>query len=250
MNKRTLCFLTVFAMALLPSTAFSITSLIGDVDGFGFVNPNDSWESAQNTDPDTDGDGILEAGEFLPDIDNDGAVHVGGNDEFDNRSASEKAATTGAQWTDISLEDFYDYPGDGAFGDSPADDAQFTFSFTAPVSGDPDFGADHFINVLFGDYDVTPLTINVDGTSHDMTTQDSDEDGLVQLAFATVPWTDMTDGEVVININASNEPYVALDYAYLSTEAGSAPVIPAPGAILLASIGAGLVGYLRRRKSL
>lgn len=233
----------IFVLALVETPVFAVQTLIGDVDGFGFVNPN-QYESAQGGLPDTDGDGIIEAGEYLPDLDNDGHVHVSGHDEFDNRSAIEASATNGAQWTDISMEDLY-----GTFGDSPADDAFFHFEFTKPVLGDSDYGVDHYINVLFGDYDVYPMTILVDGATVNLTTQGNDDDGLVQLAYAIVPWSDMEDGEVMIEINAANEPYVALDYAYLNTEHGSAPVVPVPGAFLLGSLGMGLVGWMRRRRT-
>ena len=241
------CAVGMLVLAVLSSAALGVTTLIGDVDGFGFVNPNASWQSAQNTSPDTDGDGVIESGEYLPDLDNDGAVHVGGNDEFDNRSVSEQAATNGAQWTDISLEDYY-----GTFGDSPADDAFFNFTFAVPLSGDSDYGVDHYINVLFGDYDVSPMSITVDGATVPLTAQSGGNDGLVQLAYATVPWVDMTDGQVNIEIYAPSEPYVTLDYAYLSTEHGSAPddCVPAPGAVLLGTLGAGLVGWMRRRRTL
>ena len=38
------------------------------------------------------------------------------------------------------------------------------------------------------------------------------------MAYATVPWSSMTDGQVVITIIAPNEPYLAFDYALLDTD--------------------------------
>jgi len=240
-------------LTLVATNANAVTMLIGDVDGFGFTNPN-IYENAQGGDPDTDGDGLIEPGEFLPDLDGDGKVHVTRSDEFDNRSASEASSTIGAQWTDVSLEDFYTDPSDQDpnFGDSPGDDAEFTFVFGVPVLGDSDFGVDHYINFVFGDYDVIPASINVDGVTVGLTTQSGTEDGLVQLAYADVAWASMTDGEVVISLFAPNEPYLAIDYAYLHTENEAAPpAVPLPAAVWLfgsALMGVAGVGYRRKKK--
>lgn len=242
MKKNIITAVSFSAMMAASTQVGAVTMLIGDVDGFGFSNPN-QYQSAQNTDPDTNGDGIIGAGEYLPDLDNDGHVWVNGNDQFDNRSSAEANATNGAQWTDISLEDFYN-----GFGDAPADDALFTFSFDVPTLGDVDFGVDHFINFIFGDYDVFPASIIVDGTQVALTKQASNQDGLVQLAYAAVSWADMLDGEVIIDVVAPNEPYVAIDYAYLHTEASAAPA-PVSSPTVLALMGAGLLGlgYTRRK---
>ncbi len=242
MKRNLIAASSTLALMLASGQAGAVTMLIGDVDGFGFTNPN-AYESAQNTNPDTDGDGIIEAGEYLPDLDNDGHVWVNGHDEFDNRSAAEASATNGAQWTDISLED-YAY----SFGDSPANNALFTFDFAVPVFGDSDYGVDHFINFIFGDYDVVPASIIVDGVNVALTAQSGAEDGLVQLAYATVSWADMLDGQVVIDMYAPNEPYVAIDYAYLHTTATAAPAdVSSPSALAL--LAAGLLGarVARRR---
>ena len=230
-------------MMVASMQASAVTMLIGDVDGFGFVDPNASYLSAQGTSPDTNGNGIIEAGEYLPDLDGDGGVWVNGTDEFDNRSTAEASATNGAQWTDISLENHYN-----GFGLNPADDALFTFNFAVPELGDIDFGVDHFINFVFADYDVFPASIIIDGTSVALTKQASNEDGLVQLAYAAVSWTDMIDGEVVIDLVAPNEPYVAIDYAFLHTEATAAP-IPAPTVLALMGLGLIGMGYTSRRKA-
>jgi hypothetical protein len=72
-------------------------------------------------------------------------------------------------------------------------------------------------------------------------------DGYIWRAYAPVSWADMLDGQVTIDIIAPGEPYIAFDYALLDTR----PVgVPAPGAVILGSIGVGLVGWLRRRRSL
>ncbi len=226
----------IFASALLTLTytsANAVTLLIGDVDGFGFANPNASYVNAQGGLPDTDGDGIIEPGEFLPNVGGGSAVNT--QDIFDNRSAAEIAATNGAQYTDRSLQNATVSP----------HNTTFDFTFAVPNIGDLDFGVDHFINLVFGDYDVVPTFLLVDGTQVNLTAQSAAQDGLVQLAFANVAWADMLDGEVTITLLAPNEPYLAVDYAFLHTENTAAPV-PAPATALLVVLG--LMG-LRSRLS-
>lgn len=198
--------LLCIAASSLPAAA--VTSLIGDVDGFGYPDPS-VLQAAYGGPVDTDGDGIVEAGEYLADFNHNGSVAIGSNDSFDNRDASELAATDGAQHTDVSIE-----------GNGNTDGRQFVFTFAVPQPGDSDYGVDHFINLVFGDYDVVPASLDVDGATVALTLQQNGagQDGLVQSAYATIPWTDMLDGEVIITIIAPNEPYLAFDYALLDTD--------------------------------
>ena len=201
--------LGVFAICALTLPAQAVTIVIGDIDGFG-IDPTGLVRAtgAPHTTPaDTDGDGLIEAGEYLPDWNKNGSVAIGSGDAFDFRSAGELAAVDGAQWTDYAI-----------IGSGAAHGAAFTFTFTVPVPGDLDFGVDHYINFVFGDYDVVPTDIDVDGTIVPLSLQGGGNDGLVQFASAPVLWTDMLDGQVVITVLAPNEPYLAFDYALLATD--------------------------------
>jgi hypothetical protein len=239
--KRNLLFLLAIFSAFLicfnPTASFAVSIINGDVDGFGFIDPNSLYDSAQGSFPDTDGDGIIEAGEFLPDLNDDGAVNT--IDTFDNRSIAESSSTLGAQWTDQSL--VYQ-------GSLPS----FTFNFSVPTIGDPDYEVDHYINLIFGDYDVSPASIEVDGVTVPLTLQGTNQDGLVQLAYADVTWANMLDGVVTIDVNAPSEPYIAIDYAFLNTVAGAPPQpptgVPEPSTILLLGFGIfGLLGSYTKR---
>ena len=226
-------FTLVVTLCFTSFSAHAVTLTIGDVDGFGFVNPNASYLSAQGALPDTNGNGIIEAGEYLPNLAGVASA-VNTEDVFDNRSAAETSATDGAQWTDRSLQS----------ATTPPHNKSFTFNFVVPTLGDLDYGVDHFINLIFGDYDVSPTSIVVDGVTTALTAQSNADDGLVQLAYATVDWNKMTDGQVVIKILAPNEPYLAVDYAYLHTENVAAPV-PAPASLLIFLVG---LAYATRRQ--
>ena len=200
-------FLTCLCALVLPRSGQAVTVAVGDADGFGIDPAGLMRASGTHTDPaDADGDGILEVGEFLPDWDLNGSCAVGSNDSFDFREADEVAGTDGWQHTDLAIE-----------GSGNADLIDFVFVFDVPVEGDADFGVGHFINFVFGDYDVVPTEIDIDGTTVELDVQGSGNDGLVQSAFAGVSWEAMTDGEVVITVHAPNEPYLAFDYTLLDT---------------------------------
>lgn len=203
MLRNTLFLLCCLAFGM--QSAQSVNQLVGDVDGFG-IEPN-GQVNTNGTPADIDGDGIIENGEFLPDWDRDGRVAVNSLDSFDNRSLAELSATNGAQHTDFSI-----------VGSGAAHNRQFIFNFSVPQPTDVDYGVDHFINFVFGDYDVFPASIVVDGQTISLTLQGGSQDGLVQMASAVVPWSSMLDGQVVITILARNEPYLAFDYALLDTD--------------------------------
>jgi hypothetical protein len=192
---------------LAPSTAMAVTVVIGDPDGFG-IDPTGLVRAGDGSEPaDTDGDGILEPGEFLPDWNADGMVATESGDFFDNRTGIEAGdSITGALWTDKSW-----------IGLAIADNATFTFFFDVPLAGEPDHGLPHYVNFMFGDYDAVPAEISIDGNVVELEHQSDAADGLVQVAFTPVPWEVMTDGEVVIEVFAPHEPYMAYDYLLLST---------------------------------
>jgi len=117
--------------------------------------------------------------------------------------------------------------GTGALSYDDNDDSVGTFfSFVSPITA---FGLD--------------ITTSPDST---VTIGGSISDSLVLTADTPSFWgvIDM-DGITSISFDASGGPLVGFD----AVSYGQA-VIPAPGAILLGSIGAGLVGWLRRRRTL
>jgi hypothetical protein len=196
---------------LLPATASAVTAIIGDPDGFGIDPAGRMRADDDHTNPaDVDGDGILEAGEYLPDWDLEGRCIVGGGDFFDLRDGAELAASDGAQWTDHAIE-----------GNGSADGATFSFSFPVPAVGDLGYGSTHFVTFVFGDYDVTPAEVVIDGEVVELERQDGPDDGLIQATFAAVPWTALTDGALDVVVSAPNEPYLAFDYALLARSRSS-----------------------------
>lgn len=202
----------------------AVSVRIGDIDGFGYTNVS-SLLGFDALPADRNGDGILGAGDVLPDIDQDGDMQLESGeigDVFDNRLASEKDPSNGARWTDITLSayaaqihaqfpDFYTAPG-------IADDAYFTFTFDVPNPGDADYGRNHYVSFLYADYDVEPMYAVVEGRQVILsgnTSAGTFQDGLIWRAYCEVPWSDMLDGEVTIEIVAPNEPFIAFDYAQL-----------------------------------
>jgi hypothetical protein len=201
--------LFVLTALLLPTPASAVTIVIGDADGFG-LQPTDGYvraDSSHTNPADVDGDGIIEADEFIPDFNANGSCAIGSGDSFDTRDALELASTIGAQHTDWAIE-----------GSGAANGIQFIFNFDVPEEGDFDYGVLHYINFIFGDYDVSPANLVIDGITVEMETQAGPDDGQVQAAFAAVPWDEMTDGEVIITVVAPNEPYLVFDFALLDTD--------------------------------
>ncbi|MBN2137631.1 MAG: hypothetical protein JW720_07485 [Sedimentisphaerales bacterium] len=244
-------FVAIVAMALCSTNALAVVSIIGDIDGFGFGSLA-GLVGYDGNPVDRNGNGILDSGDVMPDLDADGVVAAqpgGVGDIFDNRSPGE-AADLSAQWTDVSLSNEYtEAPGDPLW---KADDASFTFNFTLDPA-DPAYGQEHYVSFVYADYDTDVMEAVVEGDVVPLLGNPiipgGMEDGYIWAAYAPVDWDDMLDGVVVINIIAPGEPYVVFDYATLSPEPID-PKVPAPGAIILGSLGAGLVGWLRRRRAL
>ncbi|MBN2136842.1 MAG: hypothetical protein JW720_03465 [Sedimentisphaerales bacterium] len=236
----------VMVLGLWSVKCSAVTTYVGDVDGFGFGDAA-GWNGADGNAANRDLLGILQSGDVLPDIEGDGYVRAlagGLGDVFDNRSPAEKLDDY-AKWTDVALSNGYAAaPGSANW---KADEASFTFTFTVPTVGAADYGVDHFISLVYGDYDTDPMFAVVEGSIVPLLGNSAGGvDGYIWAAYAPVSWSDMTDGRVTIDIVAPGEPYVVFDYAVLDTR----PIdpIPAPGAAVLVGIGAGVVNWLRRRR--
>lgn len=235
-----LLFIALF-LIVYSTNSYAVTTYVGDVDGFGFgAAPGllgaDGFPAERTGTP-----GLLDSGDVLPDLNGDGFVAASVGDNFDNRSALE-VADPYAKWTDVSLSRAY------AGRPGLADDAIFVFNFAVPTVGDPDFGQEHFVSFVYGDFDVNPMYATVEGQQVTLLGNQAGLDGLIWAAYSPVAWADVSDGTVTIEITAPGEPYVAFDYALLDLE--PIDVIPAPGAIVLGGIGVCLVSWLRRRRTL
>ncbi len=234
----------VSLLLLVAVEANAVTSYIGDADGFGF-GAGAGLLGADKKPAERNSTGLLDSGDVLPDINQNGTVATGSGDDWDNRSGAE-ASDPYAKWTDVALSRNY------SAAPGLADDAIFVFSFAVPLPGDADYGVDHFVNLVYGDYDVSPMSAVLEGDTVPLLGNSAGGvDGYIWRAYALVSWSDMLDGQVTLDIVAPREPYVVFDYALLDVEPlSTGPTIPAPGAVVLSAFGAGLVGWLRRRRTL
>lgn len=215
-------FLIVVAFPQLAS-ALTITVTHGDVDGFGFTDTSGLLNSAGSA-ADVNGNGQLEAGEFLPDLGGDGSVDFADpDDRFDNRSGDPLN-------TDAFL--FFN------------SDVVIDFTYTIPA-GFTIISAE--LRLLAGDptlNEQTFHTIAIDGiaTGSFLQGQDSSQpngdivETAINLPSSFFPL--LTDGQaqLVIDYSAANPDDVAFDYLQLNLV-----VVPEPSTVSMVLLG--LLGF-------
>ena len=263
---------------------------IGDKDGFGYREGVD-FKGAYGGDANIDGRGKLGVDDLLPDLNEDGKLATGKGDDFDNRSRKEKRneritgrgfidnGSSGSKFTDISLSTSFiktdpnkkNYnlekrgftQADINGGKVPLPEFNFDFSV---ASGDIKEGRNMYFNMLFGDYDVKNAKVEftkADGTTFErkLTKQKNNQgqDGLIQAGFVKLDFSDIFvatdtgyDGSLQARVIAKDEPYLAFDYAELSTKKVSlvaAQHVTEPTAILgFMAFGAYGAGSMFKRK--
>ena len=222
-------------------------SRIGDADGFGFRNAAELRRPTQGVGPgpaDLNENGVLEPGEFIPDLNGDGRVWYLGQDEFDNRSPDERAnravtcdgclaiasVTQGSAWTDLALSPLSragDWP--DLNGPNVPNNATFVFDFTVAAGAIVE-GSEVFFNLVFADYDIDPAAIFVrfaerEGRTLFIANQRLiNVDGLIQDKTASFTFDEVFTrdadgnwrGQVKVTMVAPSEPFTAFDYAELS----------------------------------
>lgn len=236
------------AIIMLPGVALAEPFRfirIGDADGFGFTDTSQlvrAWPDRHDIPADSNGDGVLGEGEFMPDLNRDGGVAWVSADNFDNRSPEEIAdkavecegclsvgiATMGSNWTDLALSaSAPDINWPDRDGPRPPNNALFIFDFKV-AGGSIGRGTDIFFNLVFGDYDIDPALVGVqfrNGRRRLLSLANQGPlDGLIQGRSAVLAFDDVftSDGEgnwdglVSVIFLAPADPYTAFDYVELS----------------------------------
>ena len=252
---------------------------VGDRDGFGYTNTA-GLKAASGAPADTNGNGIIEQSEYLPDLNGDGGTCTGCGDDFDHRSPAEKADTappsgngyidlgsSGSKWTDVSLSTSYlsTFPGSTDFPDpsGPGTPNSPVFNFKFHVDdGAIVPGSSMFFNLIYGDYDVGSASVALSFASAAsrtvvLSTQPATGDGLVQAATATLSFGEIFTadpnggwtGQLTATLIDPTEPYNAFDFGELSLKEISftppvepPPTPPVPEPQTWAMMLAGLVG--------
>ena len=259
------CALLMLAFWVAPAAAegpaFSLIR-IGDADGFGFAETDRLARPTFGIGPgpaDSNANGRLEPGEYLPDLNRDGGVWWRGGDNFDNRSAVEAAdtghrcdgcraigpATRGSNWTDLALSASATAPPwPDLNGPALPNNATFVFDFTVARDAITE-GAQIFFNLVFADYDVDPAVVFVrfaDARPRLLAIPNqllANVDGLIQqrsavLQFAEVFTADADGdwhGRVAVIFDAPIDPFTAFDYVELNLLSAVALAAPATAQI-------------------
>ena len=228
-------FVSAAVLATLGSFASSAQAAgfsyirIGDKDGLGYGN-GAGYSAANGGAVNVDGKGVLGVGDFIPDLNQDGKLATGSEDNFDNRTAQEKSnsvvqsrgfidhGSTGSNFTDISLStSFIKKSGNKAnFSEKGFAQEDYQYTDTSGNQGTskiplPGFDFDFFVdknniakdspmyfNLIFGDYDVKDAKVgfwSADGSyfERELTKQKNKkgQDGWIQSAFVELDFNEI-----------------------------------------------------------
>lgn len=207
----------------------SITELYGDKDGFGF-NDTTGLVNSQGNPADSNGNGILEPGEFLPDLNVGGGINPAGDDFFDNREGDPIDTDVGVIFSDVF---------------------SVSFSFALPAS---QLITAATFRIVIGDaslQDEALHVISLDGFSTGVTIEPRGivTDGLITETVVDIDpslFSEFMDGEAVFSISYDRSPDdVAVDFAELTIRT----TVAEPTAIALMSLGLAGIGYHRRKRA-
>jgi hypothetical protein len=217
--------------ALHPASsarAATLDVLFGDVDGFGFSSVGSLVDGSGNP-ADRNSNGVLDAGDSLPNLGINNLIDPAGDDFFDNRGVGDPSST------DVGISVSIVLPLDFAFSIPPSHVVTAaTFSILA--------GDLSLMNQLFH-------TLSIDGQATGEILVPRSFDGEITLtSFAVDPslLAQFADGQVTVGLafDTANDD-IAIDYALLSVVTA---LVPEPSTAALLGLGLGSLALLRRRR--
>jgi hypothetical protein len=211
--------------------ASTIVEFYGDADGFGF-SPTAGLVNHVGSPADTNGNGVLGVGEFLPDLDHSGMTSPLSDDYFDHRDGDPLNTDVGlAANQPIDLNFLYSIPAGQAI----------SWAELRIVVGDVAPSQPNHVVSIEGVSSGVSLTVMSPSTTDGRITET-----VVPIDSALFP--DLADGQALISIfyDWSLADDIAIDYASLSMELVTVPV---PAALYLFESGlAGFVWVGKRRR--